>query len=180
MTKIYDVTISAVTKTTPSDGFIDPFNIDYYRSKVGAPAGTSIAVMTTRKRAFERWRKIQSHLQGLGNLYISQKTAPGADVNTAPTSVSFRILVEHGGASIQINDENVVGAKLTGVAAIKRVIARAMMVGWTANQEVWDPTTVSGFPNVVSFGHRTLSVQTGALCATIAEAEAVITVVAVD
>jgi hypothetical protein len=93
---LFNVTISSIAKAAPSDGFIDPFKVDYYRALDGAPKGASMDAMAVKKKGFVRWHRIEEQLQRLGNIYISNKVAPGADTNTAPSSVSFVATVEHG------------------------------------------------------------------------------------
>jgi hypothetical protein len=178
MSNLYDVTIASISKAAPADGFIDPFRIEYYRAQENAPKGTSMDVMATKKKGFVRWHRIENQLQCLGNIYCSNITAPGGTVNATPTSVSFRVLVEHGIESVSTPDELNVGQVLTGADALKRAVARALCSSLIANQEVWDPTTV-GSTEVVSFGFRTIELNVGALAADIAEANGKINVTAV-
>ncbi len=179
MTKNYDVSIAAITKTAPNDGSVDPYSVDYYRAQ-SSTAGTDVATMTKKKRGHVRWHRIETMLQGLGNLYISNKVGTGGTINVTPTTVTFRVTVEHDADPVRTADENNSGQFLSGALAIKRVIARALMSELTANQEVWDPSTVSGHSDVPTFGYRVISVVTGALAASITESDAAVTVTAVD
>ena len=183
MTTLYDVTISSISKSSPSDGFVDPYRIDYYRALPDAPKGTDMDTMIVKKKGFVRWHRIECQLQTLGNIYISNISAPGADINTLPTSVSFRLFIEHGSDSLYALDEQNAGQKLTGLNALKRAIARALISALDVNQEVWDPTTVSKNNvdyDVLKFGYRTIEVNVGALAASITEANSHITITAVD
>lgn len=174
----FTVTISSINKSSPSDGFIDPFRNEYYRSQPNAPKGTDMATMATKKKGFVRWHRLENQLMRLGNVYISNITAPGSDMNTVPTSVSFTATAEHGAASLFTNDELNAGVQLAGIDTIKRAIARALISSLNANQEVWDPTTVAS-TDVIRFGYRTIPLDVGALCADLAEANGFITVTAI-
>lgn len=185
MTTKYDVTISVITKSAPSDGFIDPYRIDYYRAQPSAEIGTDMATMVVKKKGFARWHRIENQLQRLGNIYISNIVAPDATTNAVPSSIAFRAFVEHGSDSLLTPDENTPGVNLTGTNAIKRAVARALISSLAENQEVWDPTLVvdpdtSQTTDVVRFGYRTILVNVGALCADLTEASGHITVTAVD
>lgn len=179
MSTIFDITITAINKAAPADGSIDCFKMEYYRGLPGASDGNNYANMTVRRKGHVRWHKIENQFSTLGNLYVSNKVAAGADTNTVPTSVAFRITAENGSASLYTYDENNAGQFLTGIPAIKRVISRALTTSLVANCEVWDPAKVAG-TSVVIFGYRIVSVNTGALAASIAEAESNISITAVN
>jgi len=172
---IYQISIAKIAKAAPSDGFIDPFRIEYYRAVENAPKGTDMNVMATKKKGFVRWHRIENQLARLGNLYISEIQAPGADTNTLPTSVSFQVLVEHGIESVSTPDEAASGTMLKGMDAIKRAVARALMSSLNTNQEVWDPTTVTN-TEVIKFGYRTIPLEVGPLATSITEATSFVTV----
>jgi hypothetical protein len=175
---LFNVTISSIAKAAPSDGFIDPFKTDYYRALANAPKGTSMDVMAVKKKGWVRWHRIEDQLQRLGNIYISNKAAPGADVNTPPTSVTFIATVEHGIDSLSTLDELNAGVTIVGADAIKRAIARALVSSLISSQDVWDPTTVTN-TDVVSFGYRIIPLEVGPLATNIAEANSKITVTAI-
>jgi hypothetical protein len=179
MTTMYDVTITAINKSSPADGSVDPFSIEYYRALPGASDGDTFANMTTRRKGHIRWSKIENQFSTLGNLYISNKVSTGGTTNAIPSSISFRITVEHGSDSLVTPDENNAGVMLLGALAIKRAIARALITSRVANYDVWDPAKVAS-TNVEVFGYRIVSVNTAAAAASISESDGHVTITAVD
>jgi hypothetical protein len=180
MGSIYDVTIAAINNAAPSDGFIDPKTAYAYMDASG-DAPDTLANATAKMRANRRYKNLVMKVQTMGNAYVLSTTSDGT-ADTPPTSLTVRFQIEKDDTTLTTEDENDPGTRLTGAAAIKRWVARSMMVEETRNDELFDPTVVpgrdiDGDANAgISRGPVIKKETVGALTATIAEAEAAITV----
>uniref|UniRef100_UPI0019665F08 hypothetical protein n=1 Tax=Escherichia coli TaxID=562 RepID=UPI0019665F08 len=67
---------------------------------------------------------------------------------------------------------------LTGEAAIRRMVAKALLNNTTSNTVVYDPTPVGGVP--AQYGESVARVTAGAIADSLAAAEAAITVTRVS
>lgn len=178
---IYDVAITALAGAAPADGFID-HRSSYYYMDTAQDAPNSLANAKAKFRANRRYKNVLNAVQSLGNLYVLSTTTAGANADTAATSITIRFQVEHSEV-ISTPDENNVGTTLTGAAALKRAVARGMIVSNNnIRGEYYDPTLQAGRdidgadnagqPSGVVIRDETV----GACAANLAAAEAVITV----
>lgn len=176
----YYVTISSLSQASPGDGFIDMKKVEQYRSE-GSDV-TTYAQAQAKERANQRFQLMVNKLQLLGNLYVSNVTATGANASTAALSFTFNLTSEHGDECLATPDEDTPGVTLTGNVAIKRAIARSLSTTVTNDyQEVYDPTSTAGkgtYPtaNAVRFGSRIEALTVGAAANNLTAAEAAISV----
>lgn len=168
----YRVTINNITGSAPSDGFIDPtpandymtFNQTSY-SLENWPTDTNSAL--AKARANIRWNIVKEQLGLVLNpLSIFDVEAPGADINTPPTSVSFTIVYERPDY-LNIEDELNKGQYLTNSDAISRFICRALICSRTTNTTVLNPKEKY---------FDTLSTEVGPLVADLLTAKSSVTV----
>ena len=171
----YRVTINNVglLSTDPSNGFIDPrypWSIDFN----GVYADTNL-LSYAKTRGNERWKNIVQQIELRTTPRFVNIDVTGGDQNTAPTSMSFTLDFDRPEVIFDENPEQLPSAApLTGIAAITRWIARALIMDRTNNVQVYKPETASKF-NIVQ-GISTMILEIGQLCNTIADANAVITV----
>jgi hypothetical protein len=149
---LYLITITnSLGGVAPSDGFIDDQQIDNYAvNLVSTPASLTYLLSQANRRGNLRYREIINQLSLVSNCYIVRDTIvkPSATYHTEATSFAFQIIVEHGDASLSTPNESVPGTFLTGVACLKRCVARALTVTLTRTVDVFDPTNstpLSGF-----------------------------------
>lgn len=181
----YDITITTLGGAAPADGFIDSKN-SYMYIKEAQPAPTTLANAKAKARAYARYKHIvvaMAQFSALGG--VISFTPTGGGPNAAHTSVVLRVRLRSA-AGLVTNDELNAGQTLTGLAAIERIVARCLIQGQNPyTMEVYDPTTfaprdtdgadTAARPKLSSI----IIDQVGALAASIAAAEAAITVVAV-
>jgi hypothetical protein len=183
-TQKYSVRITnGVTGAAPADGFIDPkrLEVEAYNQ---TPTGLTLALCQAKRRGNLRWAEIFNQIGLVTNCYLSHSSiVSDATFKTEPTSVSFVLFVEHGDDWLVTQDELTPGAVLTGVACLKRCIARGLATPLNRQIDIYDPTPVAG-----AWGGGTTSVpRTGsrinpasgftiAPYATISSAEGMITV----
>lgn len=162
-----------------TNGFIDQMTIERYMASGSTP--TTLAQTTTKRAANMRFAFLQQQLQFEGNIYITDVEATGGTATTAPTSFSFTATVERGLASLTTKDETN-GTVLTGAAALKRMVARSMLVARTTVANVYDPTLTAAKGDnapatAARVGTRITTITVPALAATLAEATGRITIV---
>jgi hypothetical protein len=177
----FNCAISQVLLTAPSDGFIDFTSPRGYIVDNGADLETgwptNIDFSLAKSRAYLRWQTVIQQLEtNISPVETTAFSAPGADQNTPPTSVSFSVAYDRPDF-LYTADELNPGTTLYGTAAITRFIARALISTITRNVLILDPTLVSG-PQA-HYGESTQEITVGPLFTTIAAAEAVITVIQV-
>lgn len=180
----YNVTIEAVTGASPSDGFIDPTPLKNYIDNDGTNLETGWAKdldsALAKTRANYRWLFVVQQCSLLLNpLYIIDILTPGADQDTAPTSVEFTIVYDRPDY-LNTVDETDPSVTLSGADAIKRFVARAMCANRETNAVVMDPTQLTGSTTQqVHRGETVEDIVIGPLCNSVTTAEASITVVQV-
>lgn len=166
------------SSTVPSDGFIDHTKVEQYLTTGSGP--NDYALSLRKERANFRYRDLVSRIQEFANIYITDIDAPAATVNTVPTSFNFTATVERAGALLTEDEDNP-GTMLNGVAALRRAVARAMVMSKTRIGEVYDPTLsfrhreTSG-PQAARTGRRIESVEYGSLFNNLTAAESRITI----
>jgi hypothetical protein len=173
----YSVTIAGVVAASPSDGFIDNTKLEQYMA-AGAPATTYVQAQA-KERGNYRFRFLQQAVQFEANVYMENMDAPGGTGATAPTSFSFTAVVERGDDVLVTRDETNAGATLTGVACLKRWVARALVRQQTQMGVIYDPTegtTKGNTTPAARYGARIEPIVVGALAADLPTAEALITI----
>lgn len=180
---VYEVVITTLTGGTNGDGFVDATTIENYLALGSIP--TSDALVLSKIRANMRWESIINALGVVMSFKTFTPVAAGATANTPATSFSFFIRTDDG--LFATADELNAGAFLGTSAAVKRCVARGLLANRTSNRRNFDPgeTTygVSGVPGSVvaaaqaaKWGPRVDAVTAGPAAASIAAAEAAITV----
>jgi hypothetical protein len=157
----------------------------------------TLALCKAKVRANVRYREIINQLAIVSNCYIEEKadivgtnttpnvTAAAATGKVEPTSFIFKIIVEHGDASLSTTDELNAGQFLTSTDCIKRCVARALTNDMFRQATVFDPTSADtvgvwgATTSVPRYGIRIYdnTFEVGAYAANIPAAEANITVV---
>lgn len=176
----YTVAITALSGPVNSDGFIDNKKIENYMA--GGSTPTTAAQSITKERGNSRYETMISTLGMLANLYVHNPVATDGLANATPSAFSFTLESEHGDSVLVTPDESNGGALLTGALALKRVIARSLLVSKQDFSDYYDPTlnnaiTANGTMEAgARIGVRIEKVDVGKLANTISEAEAAITV----
>ncbi len=145
MSNVYDVVIDGSgfsALSSPQDGFIDPTTIYQYMTQNG-DAPTNLAAATAKARANKRFRNIILQVHFMCNAYVLALTPTGGDVDTPPSALTIRFEIEHGDGSLTTADESNAGQRLTGIAALKRCVARAMVMDQVRDTEIYDPTATT-------------------------------------
>lgn len=183
----YNVVITSLTGLgADGGGFIDSKKVEHYMVDGSPPA--TVAAAIDKERANIRYDNLIGKLGLAGNVYISNVIATGANASTAPSSFSFTMESEHGDdclTTVSASTEPSPGTVLTGAAAIKRVVARALIENRIDFGDYYDPTVKAAFiangstVNAVRVGTRIERVVANAVANSITVAEAAISV-AVD
>lgn len=182
----YRITIAgrAGSAGASTDGFIDATRVETYMAGSPASVPTTFANSVAKERGNMRFRFLQQQLQLECNIYIENIVAAGANANTAPTSFVFTAHVERGNDVLFTRDELNNNAPLTGVDALKRMIARALIQSSVSTGDIFDPTqsTDDGAGGVkTAAARRGIRVETltvGGLYSNLTDAAASVTVAA--
>lgn len=180
MHTFYQVEIQGVTAASPRNGFIDPMRIEQYMATGSVPA--TYAQCEAKERANMRYETLIAKLQQFANIYITDITTPGADSVTEPSKLTFKAEIEHGDESLVTQDELSPGSYLIGAAALKRAIARSLIVGREDFGEIYDPTTSTAPGNSMSVPRRCVRItriEFGPLANNLTTAELLVTVTSI-
>lgn len=175
----YRVTIAGVTAAAPADGFIDNGTVERYLAEAPMPGGFSFAQAVAKERANVRYDMVVAQMGLMANLYVDNITKPAAAANAAPSSFAFTVEVERGDTVLDTHDELNSGARITGANAIRRCVARALVLTKDDFADIYDPTATPAPGNTTvaaRMGVRIQRITVGALFANLAAAEAGITV----
>jgi len=177
----YRIVITGTTLPAPADGFIDGTRIEHYLPRTGEfPAGLTYDLCKAKRRANLRFMQVVANLDLIANVYVTAVEAPDASATTAPSSLTLDVAVERGDGVLLTPDELNPGQTLTGAAALKRAVARALI--WAhegRNIDVLDPTPSPARGNTNEarrVGHRIEPLAVGALANDLTAAEALVTV----
>lgn len=169
---IFDITIDGTAfaaNSAPNDGFFEPS--DTFDS--AWPSTRAIAI--AKGRGYRRYKLLTMMLTNLGLTAMSH-TVTGGDDDTAPSSIDLTVTV----VNAHTDDEENAGQTLSGVDAIKRVVARALLVNESYNFEIFDPTDITivqnGANKTVKKGITLETFAVGPIAASLAAAEGAITV----
>ena len=179
----YSVVITQTIGAAPASGFIDNNLVATYGLAATPTVPATFSASEDKRRANWRYTFITQFLGIMCNAYTMDFASPGADANTPPTTFGFNLQVERGDAVLYTADELNPGQFLTGAAAIKRCVARALCQTETHETDVFDPTASVGYGNLISpsvsvprAASRIENLTIGALFAGVASAAATITV----
>lgn len=180
MHTFYQVEIQGVTAASPRNGFIDPTKIEQYMEAGSIPA--TYEQCEAKERANMRYETLIAKLQQFTNIYVTEITTPGANSVTEPSKLTFKAEIEHGDESLVTQDELSPGSYLTGAAALKRAIARSLIVGREDFGETYDPTPSTAPENSMNVprrGVRIARIEFGALANNLTAAELLVTVTSI-
>lgn len=126
----------------PNAGFIDPKTYSQYAN--GAIDSSGVTASFVKQRGNIRFGFVQQQIQFEQNIYISNVVTNNA-ANSNPAlatvnSITFVATMERSETPVSTRDENNAGVILTGDAAIKRMVARALIEGSTNLRAAADPT----------------------------------------
>lgn len=175
----YNVVVNDITTTSPGDGFIDPKLANNYLSVdsttgqlTGWPSSNDNALAKARGNV--RWNIVKEQLGlTLNVLSVNNVVVTGGDINTDPTSVSFDVVYDRPSA-LFTNDEYNTGVVLSGADAVKRFVARALLLSRSINYTVLN--SVENIPDPISKSYETVSLEVGPVASDISSVNAVITV----
>jgi hypothetical protein len=177
LSTLYSVTIAGVNNAAPADGFIDYTTIEQYMAQGSIP--TTYAQTTAKERANIRFKFLQQQIQNEANVYLTNFVAAGGSSTAAPSSFTFTAEVERGDSVLFTRDETNNNAEMTGMDALTRWIARALIESRTTISDVYDPTketTPGNSTPAARFGVRETSITVGKLYSNLTTATAAITV----
>jgi hypothetical protein len=182
LASFYRVQISATEGAAPRNGFVDPNTVERYRLG-GEPVGFNYAAAVAKERANIRWEGMIGRLGLMANCYISNIVTVGSDASTAPNPLSFTLEIERGDSVLYTEDELNPGAALTGIAAIKRCIARALTDNRIGFGDIYDNTPIQTEGTTVASprtGLRVDRIEVGQVSDNLLAAEVTIAVTRID
>jgi hypothetical protein len=108
----------------------------------GSPV--TLAQALDKERANMRWDALVFELgQLISPVFLGEVVKTGNIDGTAPvTSLSFTVGYDRA-SYLRMEDSTSPGTFLTGVACIKRLVALALVQGYSGNQEIMDPTVTT-------------------------------------
>ncbi len=188
---VYSVTITnSNSNSSPRNGFVDNLKIEDYYASAGlktTPSGLDYNLCKAKRRGNMRYRDIIAQLNMICNISIDELSITSdAGAKTEATSFTFYIAAEHGDAAFVTEDETSPGTNLTGTDCIKRCVARALFNDMTREIDVFDPTSATTVgvygagTSIPRYGIRIAALQSGKYGSSLANAESVVTVEAVD
>jgi hypothetical protein len=176
---VYDIAITRAEGAAPADGFIDLNKAQYYINASGDYPNTK-ALGEAKARGNFRYKALLSELAQISPNQVMTVTAPGATADAAPTTLTLRVNFNH--TVLRTENELSPGTFLVDAAAVERAAARALIIASTAVLEYFDPTTTAakgdnaGVTAGRYYGPRFESLAVGPVAASLAAAEALITV----
>jgi hypothetical protein len=173
----YTVSIANSTGAAPANGFVDHTKIEQYMAASSNP--TTYAHSQAKERGNVRFQFIVEQLGRMANCYVTQMTATGASATAEADPFVFHVEVERGDSVLHTLDESNAGVTLTGSAALKRCVARALIESRTTNRDMYDPTllaTPGNSTQAARYGVREESLVIGPAAANLTAAETLITV----
>jgi hypothetical protein len=168
-------------------GFIDSKTYSQYAN--GAIDSSGVTASFVKQRGNVRFGFLQQQLQFEQNIYISNvvtNNAPNSNPALATVnSITFVATMERSETPVMTRDENNSGVILTGNAAIKRMVARALVEGSTNLRAAADPTG-SGLSygesgtraNAIHVVAQTTSFVTNPIANSLSSAESLVSVTA--
>lgn len=177
-TTFYRVSIANATAAAPQNGFVDAKPIERYLAE-GAAAGLSLATSQAKERANLRYDSIVNSMAVMANCYVTNIVATGASGTAEASPFAFTVEVEQGDNVLSTPDELNVPAILTGAPALRRCVARGLMMGGTSGTtmmfDYYDPSASVVTPTI-PVGSRLDLLTVRPPVANLAAAEALVTV----
>ena len=175
----FNIAINQLAGAAPNDGFVDNNSSVFYIQNNGTDLGTGwamdLAHAQAKARANIRWSSVLQQLELQATPYlVCSIVATGADQNTPASVFSFSVAYQDVEPLNTLDETAASPTYLTGAAAIKRFVARALTNNITTNYMVMDPSIVGS--NQCHYGPSTQVIIAGAAAASIPVAEAQITV----
>lgn len=136
---------SALTGTaTTGDGAVDNTTPEEYGATSGFPATQDLSF--DKERGNMRWEECLIHCsEVIQPVFVSAIVNTAGDEDTEPTQFDFTVAYDRP-EFLSTADEVSPPTILTGAAAIKRFIERALITTRIANRNVFDPTLVASLP----------------------------------
>lgn len=185
MKSIYNVVLNGSafsSRAAPGDGFFDPKGSYSYMDEGNYPTDPNKAI--AKSRGQRRFKNLIMQIHGMTNAYVLEQTVDGGSADVSPTQISLKLLIEHGDPSLVTDDEYNAGTRLTGIAALRRCIARSFLIEEDRNMETYDTTETTYSQNgAEKHGKHGISsniAHIGPLADNIAGAEAAITITKVS
>jgi hypothetical protein len=178
----YRVSIANATAAAPQNGFVDHTSVERYLADAAAPAGFDAADSQAKERGNLRFENIMASLGVMATYRLSNIVATGATADTEANPFAFTVEFELGDDVLYALDELNSNAVMTGAAAIRRWVARGLMVGGTSGTTVmfdyYDPTDVDlvGTTGTAPRGQRQVRLALRPPVANLTAAEALVTV----
>lgn len=156
-------------------------------AKLGYAAGsyggypTTYALSLAKERANMRWEQIVNNLGLLiSPVFLDDVIKTGNFTGEAPVTTMAWTVGYDRPSHLAYEDSTSPGTLLTGVNALKRLVAEALVVDLTGNQEIFDPT-IQGYGNASARPNplEIAKITAGALDNVITDVEANITVTVV-
>lgn len=165
-----DIAAAGLGGAAPADGFIDNKTIEKYIAEGSSPDGAGQTL--AKERANIRYAFMIGTLGQMCNAYVSDIVATGGTAKAAPSTFSFTVAIEHNDGALTTANESSPGTYLSGVAALKRAIARSLLISRSTYSQYPDDVETDGSERKMHFD----PVVVGALTASLSTAEAAITV----
>jgi hypothetical protein len=176
----FRVVIAALGGADPADGFIDHQKMQTHMAAGSMPSTADHG--RAKRRGNSRWESILASITLDFNLAITDLVATGATATTEATSFEFTATVDRAGA-IATADENNPGDTLVDGPALRRLVARALMIERTDRHDFIDLTeTAAKGPGynegamAARYAEQIEDTEVGALAGDLATAEAAVTV----
>lgn len=166
----YRIEITNLTGAEPKNGFIDDKKPEEYAVDTNFP--TTLAFSKAKERANMRWLLLIETLEErIAPIRIQNVVATGATEDAEATTFAFTITVDRP-EYLDTEDETSTPDRLQGADAVKRWVARSLIVDQKSNREIYNPEIV----DTVVQGPIILELVAEAPAADLATAEGAITV----
>lgn len=166
----FRIEVTNLTGAAPKNGFVDATKPEEYASTSAFPS--TLAASEAKERANMRWlQMIETIEERIAPIRIQNIVATGADENTEASTFAFTITVDRP-EYLDTEDELNAPTRLQGADAVKRWVAKSLMVTLRTNREIYNPTTIDS----VVQGPIILELVAEAPAADLATAEGAITV----
>lgn len=176
---LYKVTITPFAVSDPNNaGFIDHKKVEHY----GITNSLTYQQCMDKRRGNMRWGDIMESLSLDANASFEAITATGASATTDATNFYFEV-------AYRTPDQPAIwvdGVLVTGIDAVKHMVARALIVSNSDQCEVFDPTLTEELSEGlhpggkiaphIAVGSRFINLEVGKLADTIDLAKAKISV----
>lgn len=170
----YKIEISNATGSGNKNGFIDPTTPEVYAITDSFP--TSFELSKAKERGNMRWNCLIEVLEErIVPIILKPFEVVGADKDTEASSISLILAVDRP-EYLNTEDEETPSSRLEGVDAIKRWVARSLLVTTKVNREIYNPEMVDS----VVQGPLILEIIAESPVSDLTAAEALITVIELD